>query len=747
VTEGGLERLAGLDDPLALRFGGDPSFERAKALEIEAERTRWASRLLGRLGLGGAETARDAGPAVPLVVTEEHNEAFLVWHSAVRHGLLPPAGNVLLHVDQHSDMKSPRLHRPLPPLDAELAEVVPFTYQELDIESFIVPACLQGLFERIEWLQRDEEPAAWRFAVSSLRDERKVLAVRRQSAAGEEPPAGSRWVTWLTRRLDGPPPGPPGAGGALVLDVDLDYFSCDEALNRRASIEVTRAELESFLGDPFHALRLGSRFRSRVEDGRCYLDFNCFDEELVSPRRATEEQIAQRVQELVAFLARHHIRPQVIHLTRSRRSGFTPADQWQRIEEMLLGGLHSLFDLRMVSLDELRSRVDLREPGEGAEAGNGGRPRLKSATLPVVAAESFPSHLDFPGGRMLLIPTGCNNRCSFCMVDEFIETNDHHGRPRGEAPLSAEMRALIDELPPGHLVDFFGAEPTLHESFFNLLAAAAERGLEITLATNARVFSSASYTRRVASIAPPGQLVVRTSILGSTAEVHDGIARARGAYDQMLKGVRNLRELGYDVRFNLVLTRENVHQAADVARVGIEHGATSMKISGLIDVDRNRGSFVGYRETAEAVEAFCGVCEQHGVPYEIEKLPLCVAPHRMHHFVFEQGIFPTERGLLTGPGQPCRDCVVRNVCYGVEEAFVTHFGADGLETVRALPEQVRTPLDAILEGRAEPPLYRVAFTSVGDRELPLEAWAELLRFKQRCEGEVGDLCVERAAAS
>jgi hypothetical protein len=100
---------------------------------------------------------------------------------------------------------------------------------------------------------------------------------------------------------------------------------------------------------------------------------------------------------------------------------------------------------------------------------------------------------------------------------------------------------------------------------------------------------------------------------------------------------------------------------------------------------------------------------------------------------------------VTGPGEPCRHCVVRNVCYGVEPAFVEAFDTAGLETVRVLPEEVRTPLEEILERRADPPVYRVVFTRVSDRDLPFQAWAELLRFKQRCEGEVGDLCIERVA--
>jgi len=214
----------------------------------------------------------------------------------------------------------------------------------------------------------------------------------------------------------------------------------------------------------------------------------------------------------------------------------------------------------------------------------------------------------------------------------------------------------------------------------------------------------------------------------------------------MLKGARNLSAAGYDVHFNMVLTGENVHQAEATASVGIAHGARSMKISGLIDLARNAGSFVPYRETAAAVEAFCGACERHGVPYAIEKLPLCVAPRRMHHFVFEQGVYEPDRGVMVGPGEPCRECVVRNVCYGVEPAFLASFGTADLHPVRALPDEVQTPLDEIVERRADPPFYRVTFTRAGDAELPLETWAELLRFKQRCEMEVGDLCVERVGA-
>ena len=241
--------------------------------------------------------------------------------------------------------------------------------------------------------------------------------------------------------------------------------------------------------------------------------------------------------------------------------------------------------------------------------------------------------------------------------------------------------------------------------------------------------------------------MVRTSILGATREVHDAISRAPGSFDQMLKGVRNLVDEGYEVRFNMVLTRENVHQAADTARVGIEHGAKSMKISGLVDLERNAGSFVPYEETANAVEAFCSVCEQRHVPYEIEKLPLCVAPRRMHHFVFEQGIFPTDRGVMTGPGQPAATVWCATSATVWSRPSSPPLAPPACGPCGPCPRRFGRPWRRSSNGEPIRPSYRVAFTRVADRDLPFQAWAELLRFKQRCEGEVGDLCVERGAAS
>ena len=46
---------------------------------------------------------------IPVVLMEEHHEAFLVWEVARQKGWLPTEGSFLLHVDAHSDLSLPVL--------------------------------------------------------------------------------------------------------------------------------------------------------------------------------------------------------------------------------------------------------------------------------------------------------------------------------------------------------------------------------------------------------------------------------------------------------------------------------------------------------------------------------------------------------------------------------------------------------------------------------------------------------------
>lgn len=309
-------------------------------------------------------------PAIPLCVVEEHHEAFFVWRWAVANGVIPDSGNLLLHVDQHADVGSPRLRRPLPPLSASLDEAYRFTYDELCCFEFIVPAIYQRLIDHVIWVQwRPTQTANQLVLVRPGNDTATAFMLDARNVEPDTPlpqlpasfPGGA-----ARYRLQ-PPDAPLGVAGSVILDIDLDFASCEDAANQVERLAVTREAYESFKTDRYHFLRItqGSRIALVEEDGGYYVYLRRFDERAPTPLRVDEAEILRRLDVLTARLREDDVRPALVVIARSRFSGFTAADQWAFIESALVERLRTLYDLDVFTVDTLARRLGLAEAWPG----------------------------------------------------------------------------------------------------------------------------------------------------------------------------------------------------------------------------------------------------------------------------------------------------------------------------------------------------------------------------------------------
>ncbi|KAL8565008.1 hypothetical protein ACOMHN_003384 [Nucella lapillus] len=99
---------------------------------------------------GEAERKGERERLVPVVVVEEHHEVIPYWFGAVDQGLMPPQGNVLLHIDAHADVTVPRVNASFPLFrPPQLADLM-YLMQRNDM--FITGAALTGLFSRYIWI-------------------------------------------------------------------------------------------------------------------------------------------------------------------------------------------------------------------------------------------------------------------------------------------------------------------------------------------------------------------------------------------------------------------------------------------------------------------------------------------------------------------------------------------------------------------------------------------------------------------
>ncbi|MBX2968288.1 MAG: UPF0489 family protein [Cyclobacteriaceae bacterium] len=289
-------------------------------------------------------------------VLEEHHEAYFVWRYALRKGLIRKQGNNLLHIDEHSDMGSPTLNVSLHSLNGDLNKVRDFTYKELNIASFIVPAVYDKIIRDVYWIKQRHD---------KVRQRGNVLYVRSAENEGKQLITGKLSVLenfekekkelqesivpfqFYKRHVDGI-----SKVSDVLLDIDLDYFSCiQDPLRNELRIEITYDEYLKYKQTLYHRIKFFDFGRTEViqRKGKYYYCLNNYQHVYISPLKVSKEEIISRIETLCQMLQHRQIKPQIITICRSRFSGYTPKDQWEFIETKLLERLGGTYNLQAVT--------------------------------------------------------------------------------------------------------------------------------------------------------------------------------------------------------------------------------------------------------------------------------------------------------------------------------------------------------------------------------------------------------------
>jgi len=303
------------------------------------------------------ETPEKRMTPVPVFVVEEHHEAFIVWHEAIRGGLLRPANrNVLLHVDAHSDMRTDCFRSPIPDSSCSAEAIEKFAYEELIISSFIIPALYQKVFYEVCWLlpparagSSDSGPKKGEkqyYYVRTRNEDRKAVIVQR------DPFQGFTDRFWEDRSpfcfYHQTTAEPFSTESAVVLDIDLDYFSSLQTVDAFDRIEITVEEYERCRTEKYRQLNLHFRHYLEVVDGRYYLCLTPSPRSLGGKQqKRSQAEILSSLENFSRFLETNQIAPAFVDICRSRYSGYTPDPDWQFIEEYLLGQLGRLYELKV----------------------------------------------------------------------------------------------------------------------------------------------------------------------------------------------------------------------------------------------------------------------------------------------------------------------------------------------------------------------------------------------------------------
>jgi radical SAM protein with 4Fe4S-binding SPASM domain len=195
--------------------------------------------------------------------------------------------------------------------------------------------------------------------------------------------------------------------------------------------------------------------------------------------------------------------------------------------------------------------------------------------MPFSARPTAPYRLD------LALTYRCNNDCAHCYNVE--------GRDLKELS-TGDWKRILDkawELGIPHII-FTGGEPTMRIDLPELVAHAEKNGQITGLNTNARRLSDPHY---VEELVAAGLDHVQITVESGDAEVHDRMVRAKGAFPQTIKGLKNALASRLYVMTNTTMLRTNAHTIPATLDFLADTGVPTVGLNALIH--SGRGSVVG----------------------------------------------------------------------------------------------------------------------------------------------------------
>jgi cyclic pyranopterin phosphate synthase len=172
---------------------------------------------------------------------------------------------------------------------------------------------------------------------------------------------------------------------------------------------------------------------------------------------------------------------------------------------------------------------------------------------------------------------------------------------------------------------------------------------------------------------------------GHYPEIHDKLTRTPGSFEQTVKGIKNLLDLGYDpgrIVVNTVITKQNMQYLENIADFVLNDLKLPRTKFSFMEIEGNalknmKELLPRFRETYPFLEKAAELAGKSGKKIIIEKGPLCFCPDIPNvSYVFERVLIDTKRFIKP---ESCSACPSNGKCHGIHGNYVKLYPLDELE--------------------------------------------------------------------
>jgi MoaA/NifB/PqqE/SkfB family radical SAM enzyme len=301
--------------------------------------------------------------------------------------------------------------------------------------------------------------------------------------------------------------------------------------------------------------------------------------------------------------------------------------------------------------------------------------------------------------KKTVIITGyqCNNRCRFCIDADKRNLPEKSTKEIIAEMISAKKRGTT-------YLEIIGGETTIRPDFLKLIKSAEKLGFQtIAMSTNGRMFSYPEFAKAALEA---GLTDIIFSIHGKNAKSHDSLTSVPGSFEQLLKGLENLKRLGFkNLGSNTTIVRDNYKELPKIGEFLYGQG---FRNSEFIFVDPGYGAaFHNFSEFVPPISAAAPYIQKcldigkrnHVSHWSVRYVPLCyftdyldqvselreVKIFHSEHLAPDFQNFDVENSrkeVGRAKTEKCLSCKLFDRCEGIWKEYLKHYGGKELKPVK-----------------------------------------------------------------
>jgi molybdenum cofactor biosynthesis enzyme MoaA len=269
----------------------------------------------------------------------------------------------------------------------------------------------------------------------------------------------------------------------------------------------------------------------------------------------------------------------------------------------------------------------------------------------------------------------CHSACRFCIVQE--------GMNRFRGVSEEKLRQAVEDNARSkryRRLCFTGGEVTLEKKLFDYVAIAREsKSFEhIRLQTNGRLLSDMAFAKRLVDAGIDEYFV---SLHGHDARTQDDISQRPGSFDEAIRGIANLAELGVCLMTNTVICTMNVDHLSDIVDTVHPFRPVRMEFWNYLpmeDYADERDLVAPMSKVAPELRRALAKIRANGTEARVKYVPRCLlGEHADVHDDAQPDVVIAEKFYDPYPQFACiyeAKCEHSDTCLGLHHPYITKFG-------------------------------------------------------------------------